>query len=49
MSPIGGVGTNPAVQDAAAAARLLAGPLRERRVAPGGRPGCTAGGCCPPR
>ncbi|GAB7189464.1 FAD-dependent oxidoreductase [Kineococcus sp. NUM-3379] len=28
MSPIGGVGVNLAVQDAAAAARLLAGPLR---------------------
>ncbi|MBB3083851.1 FAD-dependent oxidoreductase [Geodermatophilus sabuli] len=28
MSPIGGVGINLAVQDAAAAARLLAGPLR---------------------
>jgi 2-polyprenyl-6-methoxyphenol hydroxylase-like FAD-dependent oxidoreductase len=29
MSPIGGVGINLAVQDAAAAARLLAGPLRD--------------------
>jgi 2-polyprenyl-6-methoxyphenol hydroxylase-like FAD-dependent oxidoreductase len=29
MSPIGGVGINLAVQDAVAAARLLAGPLRE--------------------
>jgi 2-polyprenyl-6-methoxyphenol hydroxylase-like FAD-dependent oxidoreductase len=29
MSPVGGVGINLAVQDAAAAARLLAGPLRE--------------------
>jgi 2-polyprenyl-6-methoxyphenol hydroxylase-like FAD-dependent oxidoreductase len=28
MSPVGGVGINLAVQDAAAAARLLAGPLR---------------------
>jgi 2-polyprenyl-6-methoxyphenol hydroxylase-like FAD-dependent oxidoreductase len=28
MSPIGGVGINLAVQDAVAAARLLAGPLR---------------------
>ncbi|RFU21646.1 FAD-dependent oxidoreductase [Geodermatophilus marinus] len=34
MSPIGGVGINLAVQDAAAAARLLAGPLRRRRVTP---------------
>lgn len=32
MSPIGGVGINLAVQDAVAAARLLARPLRERRL-----------------
>ncbi len=32
MSPIGGVGVNLAVQDAVAAANLLAGPLRERRL-----------------
>ena len=32
MSPIGGVGINLAVQDAVAAARLLAGPLREHEV-----------------
>jgi 2-polyprenyl-6-methoxyphenol hydroxylase-like FAD-dependent oxidoreductase len=32
MSPIGGVGINLAVQDAAAAARLLAGPLRNGGV-----------------
>lgn len=32
MSPIGGVGVNLAVQDAVAAARLLAGPLREGTV-----------------
>ncbi|MBV9844483.1 MAG: FAD-dependent oxidoreductase, partial [Kutzneria sp.] len=32
MSPIGGVGINLAVQDAVAAARLLAAPLREGRV-----------------
>ena len=32
MSPVGGVGINLAVQDAVAAARLLAAPLRERRV-----------------
>lgn len=32
MSPIGGVGINLAVQDAVAAARLLAAPLRDRRV-----------------
>jgi 2-polyprenyl-6-methoxyphenol hydroxylase-like FAD-dependent oxidoreductase len=34
MSPIGGVGINLAVQDAAAAARLLAGPLRDGLVPP---------------
>ncbi|MDI3385173.1 FAD-dependent oxidoreductase [Streptomyces sp. B-S-A8] len=33
MSPVGGVGVNLAVQDAVAAARLLAGPLRRGRVA----------------
>lgn len=32
MSPVGGVGINLAVQDAVAAARLLAAPLQERRV-----------------
>ncbi|MFI6484415.1 FAD-dependent oxidoreductase [Nonomuraea sp. NPDC050663] len=32
MSPAGGMGINLAVQDAAAAARLLAGPLRSGRV-----------------
>ncbi|MET9293924.1 FAD-dependent oxidoreductase [Streptomyces sp. NPDC003077] len=32
MSPVGGVGVNLAVQDAVAAARLLAGPLRRGRV-----------------
>ena len=32
MSPAGGVGINLAVQDAVAAAAVLAGPLRERRV-----------------
>ena len=32
MSPMGGVGVNLAVQDAVAAANILAGPLRERRV-----------------
>ena len=32
MSPIGGVGVNLAVQDAVAAARILAGPLRAGRV-----------------
>jgi 2-polyprenyl-6-methoxyphenol hydroxylase-like FAD-dependent oxidoreductase len=32
MSPAGGVGINMAVQDAVAAARLLAAPLRENRV-----------------
>ncbi|HEX6686440.1 MAG TPA: FAD-dependent oxidoreductase [Candidatus Limnocylindrales bacterium] len=34
MSPVGGVGINLAVQDAVAAATLLAGPLRSGRVAP---------------
>jgi len=33
MSPIGGVGVNLAVQDAVAAANLLARPLREKRLA----------------
>jgi 2-polyprenyl-6-methoxyphenol hydroxylase-like FAD-dependent oxidoreductase len=32
MSPIGGVGTNPAVQDALAATNIVAAPLRERTV-----------------
>jgi 2-polyprenyl-6-methoxyphenol hydroxylase-like FAD-dependent oxidoreductase len=32
MSPIGGVGINLAIQDAVAAANLLAGPLREGRL-----------------
>ena len=32
MSPIGGVGINLAVQDAVAAARLLAAPIRQRRL-----------------
>jgi 2-polyprenyl-6-methoxyphenol hydroxylase-like FAD-dependent oxidoreductase len=32
MSPIGGVGINLAVQDAVAAARLLAGPLRDHAL-----------------
>ena len=32
MSPIGGVGINLAIQDAVAAANILAGPLRERSV-----------------
>ena len=31
MSPVGGVGINLAIQDAVAAARMLAAPLRERR------------------
>lgn len=33
MSPIGGVGVNLAIQDAIAAANILAGPLREGRLA----------------
>lgn len=32
MSPVGGVGINLAIQDAVAAANILAGPLRDRRV-----------------
>lgn len=32
MSPIGGVGVNLAIQDAVAAANILAGPLREGRL-----------------
>jgi 2-polyprenyl-6-methoxyphenol hydroxylase-like FAD-dependent oxidoreductase len=32
MSPVGGVGINLAVQDAVAAANILAGPLRDGRV-----------------
>jgi 2-polyprenyl-6-methoxyphenol hydroxylase-like FAD-dependent oxidoreductase len=32
MSPIGGVGVNLAVQDAIAAANILAAPLREKRL-----------------
>ncbi|MBW3604334.1 MAG: FAD-dependent oxidoreductase [Actinobacteria bacterium] len=34
MSPVAGVGINLAVQDAVAAARILAGPLRTGRVSP---------------
>ncbi|MFW5418570.1 FAD-dependent oxidoreductase [Nocardiopsis sp. CNT-189] len=34
MSPVGGVGINLAIQDAVAAARLLAGPLRRGRPSP---------------
>ena len=33
MSPIGGFGVNLAVQDAVAAANILSGPLKERRLA----------------
>ncbi|MGH7125042.1 MAG: FAD-dependent monooxygenase, partial [Stellaceae bacterium] len=32
MSPVGGVGINLAIQDAVAAANLLAAPLREKRI-----------------
>lgn len=32
MSPVGGVGVNLAIQDAVAAARMLAGPLRDGRL-----------------
>jgi 2-polyprenyl-6-methoxyphenol hydroxylase-like FAD-dependent oxidoreductase len=34
MSPVGGVGINLAIQDAVAAANILAKPLRERDVSP---------------
>lgn len=34
MSPVGGVGVNLAIQDAVAAANVLARPLRERRLRP---------------
>ena len=34
MSPVGGVGINLAIQDAVAAANLLAAPLREGRLTP---------------
>jgi 2-polyprenyl-6-methoxyphenol hydroxylase-like FAD-dependent oxidoreductase len=34
MSPVGGVGINLAIQDAVAAANILAVPLRDRRVTP---------------
>jgi 2-polyprenyl-6-methoxyphenol hydroxylase-like FAD-dependent oxidoreductase len=34
MSPVGGVGINLAIQDAVAAANILAAPLRERRMRP---------------
>ena len=34
MSPIGGVGINLAIQDAVAAANILAGPLLDGRVRP---------------
>jgi 2-polyprenyl-6-methoxyphenol hydroxylase-like FAD-dependent oxidoreductase len=34
MSPVGGVGINLAIQDAVAAANMLAGPLREGAVSP---------------
>src|SRR5262249_9224536 len=34
MSPVGGVGTNPAIQDAVAAANILAAPLKQKRLKP---------------
>jgi 2-polyprenyl-6-methoxyphenol hydroxylase-like FAD-dependent oxidoreductase len=34
MSPVGGVGINLAIQDAVAAANILAAPLKERRLKP---------------
>jgi 2-polyprenyl-6-methoxyphenol hydroxylase-like FAD-dependent oxidoreductase len=34
MSPVGGVGINLAIQDAVAAANILAGPLRRGAVTP---------------
>ena len=53
MSPLGGVGVNIAVQDAVAAANILAGPLKEGRLKDAdlaGRAGSAAAGrCAPPR
>ena len=52
MSPLGGVGMNIAVQDAVAAANILAGPLKEGRLKDSDLRPCrsAAGGrCAPPR
>jgi hypothetical protein len=48
MSPIGGVGINLAVQDAAGAAHLLAGPCATAPCRPSAWPRCGGAGCCPP-
>lgn len=48
MSPIGGVGINLAVQDAAAAARLLAPALLDGRVSSACWPESSDVGCCQP-
>ena len=44
MSPVGGVGVNLAVQDAVAAANILAQPLREAAARPPARRGSAAAG-----
>ncbi len=51
MSPVGGVGINLAIQDAVAAANLLAAPLRAGPVARPTSPGSRPAGCfrCGPR
>ena len=47
MSPIGGVGINLAIQDAVAAANILAAPLKERRVTDdAARGGASSGARC---
>ena len=46
MSPLGGVGINLAIQDAVAAATLLAEPLRERRLAMSTWQRSDDAGCC---
>jgi hypothetical protein len=48
ISPIGGVGINLAVQDAAGAAHLLAGPCATAPCRPSAWPRCGGAGCCPP-
>jgi 2-polyprenyl-6-methoxyphenol hydroxylase-like FAD-dependent oxidoreductase len=48
MSPIGGVGINLAIQDAVAAANLLAAPLRDGRLTAGHLGGCSAAASCRP-
>ncbi len=49
MSPIGGVGINLAIQDAVAAANLLAAPLRDGGASPSSFSGrCSGDGSSPP-